>query len=143
MREIKEKTCPCCKVRFRPNVRLMERQRTCGSEACRKKHRAMYQRKYRQQNKIEEIEYRDKRNRIRDPTYWQKWREKHPAYVARNRKQTNIRIKMRRECLQRKLDIEQLIENKRYFEPFIMFAKKHRCLFSDEENKTMDRQSSP
>ena len=127
--------CPECKSWFRPCPRLKLRQKTCGSSACRLKHRARYQRRYRRQNPKAEEECRAKIKERRGPGFWKQYRSSHPQETERNRLQTKLRNQLLRAGLQRKLDIVQVFNPPGYFDLFQGFATSHRSLVEASQAK--------
>jgi hypothetical protein len=107
---------------------LKLRQKTCGSSACRLKHRARYQRRYRRQNPELEKECREKVKDRRGPGFWKHYRRNHPSATDRNRLLSKLRKRLLRAGLQRKLDIVQVFDPPGYFDLFQQFATSHRSL---------------
>ena len=132
---VRVKVCPYCKDAFKAHHRLKERQKTCGKLACKKQHRKYYQRKYRKLNKESELEYQLKRKQKLPKNFWKVWRSKNQKYVLRNRARSNLRKKLLKHGLQRKLDIVQVTESKEYFSNFCEFATRHRCLVMESLDK--------
>jgi hypothetical protein len=122
--------CPECRGLFKPNFRLRERQRTCGKGDCRRLHRKKYQRRWRKLNRAVEQEYEAKRKACRKKDYWKGYRLNHPEYTDRNRVLSRLRKKLKREGLQRKLDIVQVIENPEKLLHMSEFATRHRSIVS-------------
>jgi hypothetical protein len=123
--------CIHCKKLFRSNPRLGVRQKTCGGESCRRKHRSGYQRNYRRENPDVEKEIRIKIRAKRIPDFWKQYREHHPKSAERNRRLTGLRMKLLRSGLQRKLDILQVFDPPGYFDKFSMFATEQRSLLDE------------
>lgn len=123
--------CLKCKKIFRPNPRLKARQKICGAMSCRREVRTEYQRKYREKNPELEREYREKRRQSRVPDFWKNYRQVHPASTKRNRDSSRLRARLRREGLQRKLDIVQVIDSPWLFDSFHGFAMRHRSLIEE------------
>jgi len=93
--------CPYCGRWFAVHPRLWGRQKTCGDEKCRAKHKAELNRKWWEEHPEEQRERNkqvtERRGRER---YWDERRSKNPDYVERNREQT--RERMRRLRAERK-----------------------------------------
>lgn len=123
--------CQCCKNYFKPSPRLGGRQKTCGNRVCRKKHRSFYQRRWRKLNKVIDLEYESKRKGGRPKDFWKKYRKHHPEYEMRNRFLTKLRKRLKKEGLQRKLDIVQAIEMPNKLIDFSEFATRHRSIIQD------------
>ena len=123
-----QRQCVSCKSRFHSHPRLGSRQKTCGLESCRLKHRAGYRRKYRRENSQAEHEYSQKWKEARPPDFWKEYRKAHPVYAARNRAQASLRKKLSKVGLQRQLDIVQLIDPPGKLGTLIEFATSHRSL---------------
>ena len=128
MMELRSRKCPYCLIHFKPNFRLKDRQRTCGAETCRRKHRCGYQRRWRNLNPAIEGEYRAKRAGGLEKDFWKEFRLTHPEYEKRNRFFTNLRKKLRCKGLQRKLDILQAVESPNKLLDFTEFATRHRSI---------------
>ena len=123
--------CIHCKKRFYPNPRLGVRQKTCGAEECLRKHRTLYQRCYRRDNPEVEKEIRKKIKYKRLLGFWKTYRLTHFKSTERNRNLTRLRMKLRRACLQRKLDILEVFDPPGYFDKFSEFATLHRSLLDE------------
>ncbi len=123
-----QRHCVSCENFFYPHQRLGTRQKTCGKESCRRKHRAGYRRKYRLQNPESEREYEQKRRTNRCSDYWRRYRHDHPTYSNRNRAQARLRNQLLKAGLQRQLDIVQLIDPTEKLEAVVGFATSHRSL---------------
>lgn len=120
--------CSFCKNKFIPNVRLRERQKTCGLESCRRAHRSQFQRRWRKINYVIETEYQTKRSECRGRNFWKEFRKSHPESTNRNRILTKLRKSLKREGLQRKLDIMQVVEDAGKIITFGEFATRHRSI---------------
>ncbi len=123
--------CLECKKIFRPNARLKSRQRTCGQPTCRLQSRARYQKEYRRLNPQLELEYREKRKNQHSPDFWKNYRSTHPVSTKRNRDASRLRKRLKRDGLQRKLDIVQVIDPPGYFDRYHGFATRHRWLIKE------------
>jgi hypothetical protein len=121
--------CSICKISFRPHPRLRERQRTCSASACRRRHRAAYQRKYRRENPGLDRESLAKSGR--PASFWADYRRAHPEATERNRLRSRLRKQLAAKGLQRKLDIAQVFDPPGYFSLFEGFATEHRSLIED------------
>lgn len=128
--------CRWCEKRFIPHVRQRERQQTCGEAACRRKHRAAYQRRYRRVNGQAEAEYRAKRREQLPAGYWKAYRASRPEALVRNRVASKLRKRLGRAGLQRKLDIVQVFEPPGYFDEFRGFAMRHQSLIEEGFNRS-------
>jgi transposase len=126
MVEKEERVCLGCQNKFKPNHKLKGRQKTCGKQECRRKHRCFYQRRWRKLNQSVEQEYQAKRKSGREKDFWKEYRRLHPEYECRNRKLSRLRKRLKREGLQRKLDIVQVIENAKKLHSLNEFATRHR-----------------
>ena len=126
----KKRRC-VCGAEFVPNPRLKERQKTCGSEECKRRQNLLAQKFWK---KKESIVYRqgqiDWRNGCEDG-YFKLWRADHPEYVVRNRIFTRVRKSLlkRKVGLQRKLDILQLFEKQVKFRRYCGLQRKLVRLF--------------
>jgi hypothetical protein len=118
--------CSYCKNKFTPNVRLRERQKTCGLEICRRAPRSLVQRRWRKINYAIEVEYQTKRREFREKNFWKEFRKSHPESTIRNRILTKVWKSLRREGLQRRLDILQVVEDAGKIISFSEFATRHR-----------------
>lgn len=107
------------------------RQKTCGLGACKKAQRAGYRRRYRKLNPAPEKEYQEKRKVLRSADYWRKYREVHPEYVKRNRFRSRLCQRLRREGLQRQLDILELVEFPKEMAKVEAFATSTRWLWEE------------
>ena len=123
--------CVCCKKSFKPNPRLLSRQKTCGTAKCRLNHRAKYRRNYRKENPEAEAEYRKKQSDARDSGFWKVYRDAHPDSTERNRAHSRLRRSLRRAGLQRQLDILQLIDPIENLNTVVQFATSHRSLLQE------------
>jgi hypothetical protein len=127
----KGRKCRVCRRQFVPHPRLGNRQQTCGSEKCRRVHRASYRRKYRSINSEAESGYEAKRKAARPKDYWKQYRDRHLESTTRNRAQSRLRKQLRRAGLQRQLDIVQLIDPIEKLETVVRFATSHRSLLEE------------
>jgi len=123
--------CIQCKNSFCSNPRLGIRQKTCGAEECRRKHRTRYQRRYRIENPDVEKEIRKKIKDKRGSDFWKGYRAAHIKSSERNRNLTKLRMRLRRGGLQRKLDILEVFDPPGYFDRFSAFATEHRSLLDE------------
>jgi hypothetical protein len=89
--------CLYCGRWYAMAPRLYLRQKTCGDEQCRSKHKAALNRKWRKEHPDEQKE-RDKAvaKRRKGQRYWDQRRSKDPDYVERNREQTRERMRQMR-----------------------------------------------
>ncbi len=123
--------CHSCKESYQPTPRLGSRQKTCGSVECRRKHRAQYQRLYRRADPEAEEDIREKIKNARPPDFWKTYRATHSKSTERNRKLTNLRMRLKRAGLQRKLDIVEVVDPKGSFDRFHEFATSHRLMIEE------------
>lgn len=120
-------------MKFQPSTRLGKRQKTCGTVACRRVHRARYRRAYRRraENAESEREYESKRRKGRPKDFWKTYRVEHPAAMKRNRACARLRGKLVEAGLQRQLDIVQLFVPIDKTETIRVFATSHRSLLAE------------
>jgi hypothetical protein len=92
-----ERRCRYCQRVFQPS-KFQPRQAVCGGDECQRKRRTDYHR-----NKIaSDPEYRGvcqdspRKWRARNPDYWRRYREKHPATSEHNRQQQKLRDRRRK-----------------------------------------------
>lgn len=92
-----EQRCRYCQRVFQPS-KFQPRQAVCGGDACQRKRRTDYHR-----NKIaSDPEYREvcrdspRKWRARNPDYWRRYRENHPATSEHNRQRQKLRDRMRK-----------------------------------------------
>ncbi len=132
-RRRREKRCIWCGAGFVPDPRLKGRQKTCGSDECKRRQNLLAQRRWKRR---EPIVYRQgqsdwrKANR-ENKEYWRDWRKEHSEYVVRNRILTRLRVYFfrHRSCLQRKLDILQPFEKQVKFKRYCGLQRKLDRLF--------------
>lgn len=92
-----ERLCPYCESLFQPS-KFQPKQAVCGAPACQTRRRA----EGRQRKIGTDPEYRQvcrdsaQKWRARNPDYWKRYREQHPAAVERNRQQQQDRDQRRR-----------------------------------------------
>lgn len=89
--------CVYCGRWYAIEPRLYLRQKTCGDAKCLSKHKAVLNRKWRQDHPHQQKE-RDKAvaKRRKEERYWDQRRSKDPDYVERNRQQTRERMRRMR-----------------------------------------------
>ena len=81
-----EKSCLCCKKRFKPHPAVPD-QEYCSDSECQKTRK----RKWQKEKLANDSDYRanqaeaQKQWRSRNRDYWKRYREKHPAYTESNR----------------------------------------------------------
>lgn len=86
--------CPYCGTWFTPWPGKGPRQVTCGSEACRRAHKAALNRQWLADNPADrEARYKKVLDRRREEGYWRKNRTDNPDYAERNRDQTRERMR--------------------------------------------------
>ena len=87
----RKRRCQHCAELFKPDSRVKDRQKTCGSAVCRRKHKTAWQRTCRQQDP----DYREndaKANRAwraKNKDYWKRRRQKESSMPARKTKQSD------------------------------------------------------
>jgi hypothetical protein len=74
------------------------------------------------------MEYEVKRKLNREKDFWKKYRRSHFESEKRNRFLTKLRKRLKREGLQRKLDIVQAVEFPDKLVDFSEFATRHRSI---------------
>lgn len=119
------RSCTVCGGKFRAHVRLKERQKVCGAAACQRARRRAYLRKWRRLNADASLGYVAKHRKPQG--YWPRYRGAHPESTSRNREASKLRAALKREGLQRNLDIAQATETSGKIEAFVGFATIHRC----------------
>lgn len=119
------RSCPWCRKDYRPSFRLKERQKTCGDELCRKIHKREFLRQWRNKNPEVVVGYQQDYGK-KPQGFWPKYRDAHPKQTERNREQSKLRARLKRQGLQRNLDIAQAVETPIKAEAFVEFAKIHR-----------------
>jgi hypothetical protein len=94
-----ERRCRYCQRTFQPS-KFQSRQAVCGRAECQRKRRTDYHR-----NKFaSDPEYREvcrdspRKWRARNPDYWRRYREKHPATTEHNRQRQKFRDRRRKLC---------------------------------------------
>lgn len=118
--------CLVCNKIFIPHPRTQKIQKTCGDLSCRKKHRALYRRRYRKLNVEAEKAYQQKIKENRSKDFWKDYRKAHPEYAEHNRLQSRLRKRLRKSGLQRQLDIFQVARNTGLFSIVEQFAMSNR-----------------
>ena len=92
-----ERRCPYCERIFQPS-KYQPGQSVCSDPGCQGRRRADYHR----QKITVDLEYRQvfldspQKWRARNPDYWRRYRERHPAAVERNRQQQHDRDQKQR-----------------------------------------------
>jgi len=92
-----ERRCRYCERIFQPS-KYHPAQSVCSDSGCQRRRRAEYHR----QRIVADPEYRQvcldspQKWRSRNPDYWRRYREQHPAAVERNRQQQHVRDQKRR-----------------------------------------------
>lgn len=121
--------CPWCKRHFLPNPRLGHRQKCCGSPTCKKKQKELCQSCWVAKNKKVYADGQQDWQKTH-PDYWKKYRASHPAYVIRNRAQSQIRkaFALSKTGLQKRIDILQLYDIQSDLWDINRFAKENRSL---------------
>ena len=91
-----DRRCLCCGLRFRPRWQTPG-QLYCSKEACQRERRRLWRRAKRQSD----ADYRDNQRRAqrawaaKHSEYWGRWRDRHPEYCERNRRQQRLRNQRR------------------------------------------------
>lgn len=124
-RRRKKKYCVWCGAKFVPNFRLKGRQKSCGSDDCKREQNLLAQKRWKKNNLAVCRQSREDWWKDHEKNYWKLWREKHPAYVVRNR----ILTRVRKASLQRKLDILQPFEKQVKFAHYCGLQRKLDRLF--------------
>ena len=94
-----ERRCRYCERIFQPS-KYQPGQSVCSDSGCQRRRRAEYHR----QKIAADPEYRQvcldspQKWRSRNPDYWRRYRDQHPAAVERNRQQQHVRDQKRRLC---------------------------------------------
>ena len=84
--------CKNCHSPFRPHYKVPG-QKYCSSDTCQKARRRNCQR----QKRLDDDDYRKNQDEAqktwssKNPDYWQRYREQHPEYVERNKRQQRKR----------------------------------------------------
>ncbi len=130
----KKRRCIWCGCEFIFNPKLKERQKTCGSEECKRRQNLLAQRRWKRRNPIVYRQGQDdwrKRQKEENKGYWKDWRGRHSEYVVRNRVLTRLRRSLfrRKTGLQRKLDILQPFEKQVKFRRYCGLQRKLDRLF--------------
>ena len=92
-----ERRCRYCERTFQPS-KYQPAQVVCSDSGCQRRRRA----EYHHQKIAADPEYRQvcldspQKWRSRNPDYWRRYREQHPAAVERNRQQQHVRDQKRR-----------------------------------------------
>jgi len=126
----RKRQCVWCGVDFVPSPRQKDRQKTCGSDECKRRQDILAQKRWKRK---ESIIYRQGQSDWRKGHmgYWRLWRAKHPEYVVRNR--TLIRLRKflfkRKTGLQKKVDIAQLFKKQVKFARYCSLQRKLDRLF--------------
>jgi hypothetical protein len=84
---MEKKKCPFCRTSFRPDPRVGERQKACGSQACQKARKAANNLSFRNANPGYFCrDFTRLKEWLEDhPGYLKAYRQTHPDYVAKNR----------------------------------------------------------
>jgi hypothetical protein len=94
-----ERRCRYCQRIFQPS-KFQTRQAVCGGAECQRKRRTDYHRI----RIASDPEYREvcrdspRKWRARNPDYWRRYREKHPATAEHNRQRQKLRDRKRKLC---------------------------------------------
>lgn len=92
-----KKLCPYCGKLYIPYSRMATRQKTCVSPECVAKHKRIRDKRWWAAQASRRARNTKKRAWAKERDYWREYRAKHPEYVARNRAQSQERMKERRE----------------------------------------------
>lgn len=78
--------CACCR-RIRPRNPRVKNQRYCGSKRCQQARKTKWEREKLQADPYYRINKKEcqERWKQKNPDYWQRYRQTHPAYRKRNR----------------------------------------------------------
>jgi hypothetical protein len=92
-----ERRCPYCAQIFQPS-KYQPGQSVCSDSDCQRRRRADYQRGKIAADPVYRQVCRDspQKWRSRNPDYWRRYREQHPATVERNRLRQHVRDQKRR-----------------------------------------------
>ena len=124
---MREKKCCWCPKFFDPDVRLKERQRSCGSAECKRKQKLSSHRHWKKNNRQTYLEnQRDWQKN--HPDYWKEYRKKNVKYAERNRVQSRIRKRLLKLGLQKRIDILEVTEKTMEYWNLPQFAKHPRSL---------------
>ena len=87
------KKCPYCKTSFTPHVKVVARQKTCGSPECKKALKSENNKRWRRKNAdcCQNDYPRVKEWLEQNPGYLKKYRQGHPEYVRKNREAQRVR----------------------------------------------------
>jgi hypothetical protein len=94
-----QRRCRYCQKDFQLS-KFQPRQTVCGERDCQRRRRSDYQK----ENIASDPEYRQvcrdspRKWRTRNPDYWKRYREKHPASVERNLAAQKLRDRKRKLC---------------------------------------------
>jgi hypothetical protein len=92
-----ERRCRYCQKGFQPS-KFQPRQQVCGTPECQRQRRSDYHREKIAADPLYREVCRDspRKWRTRNPEYWRRRRESHPAVVERNRQQQKLRDQRRK-----------------------------------------------
>jgi hypothetical protein len=95
-----ERRCRYCQKGFQPS-KFQPRQQVCGAPDCQLRRRSDYHGEKIAADPVYREVCRDspRKWRARNPGYWKRYRETHPAKAERNRQQQKVRDRKRRLCL--------------------------------------------
>lgn len=124
---MKKRRCRWCPKWFIADMRLKERQKSCGSPECKRQQKLESHRCWKRR---EREAYRQNQRdwQKNHPTYWKEYREKKPAYVGRNRVQSRLRKSFLKTGLQKRIDILEVTEKTMEYWNLPRFAKSTRWL---------------
>lgn len=124
---MRKKQCKWCQKQFSPHPRLKDRQKSCGSNDCKRKQKRLSQRNLQSRDRAAyQLAQRDWR--AKNPNYWKTYRKEHPDYTQRNRVQSKLRWQQAQLTLQKRIDILQLAENTIKYWNLLCFAKQPRSI---------------
>lgn len=129
MRVRRKVRCVHCGKSFTPNPRLGTRQKTCGSEKCKRLQNLAAQKRCEKENHDDYYQNRKDWHSSR-PNFWKDWRKNHPEYVAKNR--VRSRLRKSKVCKTNSI-LRNLMKNKSDFGIFTGlrgFAKQTRSPFT-------------
>jgi hypothetical protein len=92
-----KRRCRYCQNSFQPS-KFQPRQQVCGAPDCQRRRRTEYHKAKIATDPVYREVCRDspRKWRARNPGYWKRYREKHPAAVDHNRHQQRVRDRRRR-----------------------------------------------
>ena len=103
------KRCVYCGKSYRPDPRTATEQKACQRNACRReRQRRAYQAWAARNRDYDSARRGNIRSWAKDyPDYWKRYRQTHPAYRERNRRQTRERLRVARAMFAKQNAIQQ------------------------------------